>query len=177
MNKIKHIKAPLDDKTVDSLKAGDEILLSGTVLTARDQAHLRLCKLIEEGKERPVDLKGKVVYYCGPAPSRGGIIGSCGPTTSGRMDAFTPQLLKAGLKGMIGKGRRSREVRDAVKRQKAVYFVAPAGAGAYLSEKVQASETVAFEELGTEAVRRLTVKDFPLIVAIDCEGRDIYAKI
>ena len=174
---MKSIKAPLDEKTITSLKAGDEVLLTGTILAARDQAHLRLCKLLDEGKELPANLKGQVVYYCGPTPSGNRVIGSCGPTTSGRMDAFTPQLLEIGMKGMIGKGKRSSGVVGAIKREKAVYFIAPAGAGAYLSERVVASEVIAFEEFGAEAIYRLEVKDFPLIVAIDCEGSDIYAKI
>jgi fumarate hydratase subunit beta len=174
---MKRIQAPLDEKTITVLKAGDEVLLSGTILTARDQAHLKLCKMLEEKKELPVDLQRQVVYYCGPTPPGSRVIGSCGPTTSGRMDSFTPALLEVGMKGMIGKGKRSPEVTAAVKKNKAVYFVAPAGAGAYLSEKVTASDVIAFKELGAEAIYRLEVKDFPLIVAIDCEGTDIYAKI
>ncbi|MFQ5953227.1 MAG: FumA C-terminus/TtdB family hydratase beta subunit [Candidatus Omnitrophota bacterium] len=174
---MKKIQTPLDEKTITSLKAGDEVLLTGTILTARDQAHLRLTKLIEGQKELPVGLKGQVIYYCGPTPSRDRPIGSCGPTTSGRMDLFTPRLLEVGVKGMIGKGKRSLKVREAIKKNKAVYFVAPAGAGAYLSERVQASRMMAFEELGAEAIYELKVEDFPLIVAIDCEGQDIYSKI
>ncbi|MGB3081908.1 MAG: FumA C-terminus/TtdB family hydratase beta subunit [Candidatus Omnitrophota bacterium] len=174
---MKSIKAPLDEKTITSLKAGDEVLLSGTILTARDQAHLRLCKLKEEKKELPVDLKAQVIYYCGPTPSADRVIGSCGPTTSGRMDAFTPRLLEAGVKGMIGKGKRGPEAVEAIKRSKAVYFVAPAGAGAYLSERVRASNVVAFEDLGAEAIYKLEVEDFPLVVAVDCEGRNIYESL
>jgi fumarate hydratase subunit beta len=177
MDKIKHIQAPLDEEAIASLKAGDEVLLSGTILTARDQAHSRLFKMMGAGEKLPVDLKSQVIYYCGPTPPCGRPIGSCGPTTSGRMDVFTPRLLEAGMKGMIGKGRRSGEVVAALKRTKAVYFVAPAGAGAYLSEKVEASEVITFKDLGPEAIYRLEVKDFPLIVAIDCEGRNIYDKM
>jgi fumarate hydratase subunit beta len=174
---MKHIQVPLTDDVIVSLKAGDEVLLSGTILTARDQAHLKLCKLLEEKKELPVDLKGQIVYYCGPTPPGGRVIGSCGPTTSGRMDSFTPPLLEVGMKGMIGKGKRSAKVTAAIKKAKAVYCVAPGGAGAYLSERVTASEAIAFKELGAEAIYKLEVKDFPLIIAIDCEGTDIYAKI
>jgi len=176
MRKIKHITTPLDAKTVAGLKAGDEVLLSGVIYTARDQAHLRMADSVKGHKALPINLKGEVVYYCGPTPApQGRVIGSCGPTTSGRMDAFTPLLIKAGLKGMIGKGMRSDEVRKGIKRHKAVYFLAPAGAGAYLSTKVVSCEAVAFEDLGAEAIYRLEVKDFPLIVGIDSKGRDIYA--
>ncbi|MGD2279249.1 MAG: FumA C-terminus/TtdB family hydratase beta subunit [Candidatus Omnitrophota bacterium] len=174
---MKNIKTPLDDKIITSLKAGDEVLISGVIFTARDQAHLRLIKLMEKNKELPVDLKGQVIYYCGPTPSGKRVIGSCGPTTSGRMDKFTPQLLEAGMRGMIGKGRRSGAVREAIKREKAVYFVAPAGAGAYLSRRVKSSQVIAFEDLEAEAIYKLEVKDFPAVVAIDCEGRDIYSKM
>ncbi|MGB3058048.1 MAG: FumA C-terminus/TtdB family hydratase beta subunit [Candidatus Omnitrophota bacterium] len=174
---MKTIKTPLTEETIASLKAGDEVRITGTILTARDQAHLRLFNLLEQGKELPVDLNGQVVYYCGPSPPRERAIGSCGPTTSGRMDPFTPRLLEAGVKGMIGKGKRSGEVRAAIKRTKAVYFVAPAGAGAFLSEKVRSSKTVAFKELGAEAIYKLEVEDFPAIVAIDCKGNDIYASM
>jgi len=174
---MKRIQTPLTEDNIANLKAGDEVLLSGVILTARDQAHLRMCGLIDQGEELPVDLNGQVVYYCGPAPSKDEPIGSCGPTTSGRMDRFTPPLLAKGMKGMIGKGRRSGELKGIIKKEKAVYFVAPAGAGAYLSKKVKASEVLAFEDLGPEAIRKLTVKDFPLIVAIDMEGRYIYEKM
>jgi fumarate hydratase subunit beta len=177
MKTAKHIQTPLDGKTVASLKAGDRVLLSGHIYTARDQAHLRLCGLIKEKKGLPFDPEGQVIYYCGPAPACGRVIGSCGPTTSGRMDAFTPAMLEAGIRGMIGKGRRSPEVKDSIKRHKAVYFVAPAGAGAYLSMKVRECGTVAFDDLGPEAIYKLRVEEFPLVVAIDSGGRDIYDKI
>lgn len=173
----KRVKAPLKDSDILALKVGEVVLLSGDILTARDQAHLRLCKMIEAGEGLPVDLKGQVIYYCGPTPPMPGrVIGACGPTTSGRMDGFTPALLANGVKGMIGKGRRSAEVRESIKRAKAVYFAAPAGAGAYLSGKVTSCEVLAFEDLGPEAIYKLTVRDFPLIVAIDPAGRDIYGK-
>lgn len=147
------------------------MLLSGVIYTARDQAHKKLLGL----KKFPVPLKGEIIYYCGPTPAKQGrVIGACGPTTSSRMDNFTPSLLKKGVVAMIGKGKRSKQVKDAVKKYKAVYFVAIAGAGAYLSEKIEEAEVVAFRDLGTEAIHRLTVKDFPLYVAIDSKGRSIY---
>ena len=171
---MKNIQTPLTDAVIADLKAGDEVLISGVIYTARDQAHLRLSKMIEKGENLPIDIKDQIFYYCGPTPSVDRVIGSCGPTTSGRMDPFTPQLLDKGLRGMIGKGVRSFEVREAIKKTRSVYFVAPAGAGAYLSEKVTRSEIAGFDDLGPEAIYKLTVKDFPVIVAIDCEGRDIY---
>jgi fumarate hydratase subunit beta len=173
---MKKINAPLKDKDIKGLKAGDEVLLSGVIFTARDQAHLKISRMMEKGKRVPVDLKGQVIYYCGPTPPGERVIGSCGPTTSGRMDSFSCALLDAGLKGMIGKGARNDKVRASIKKNRAVYFVAPAGAGAYLSVKVKSSEPVAFREMGPEAVYRLEVKDFPLIVAIDASGRDIYKR-
>ncbi|MFC1480085.1 FumA C-terminus/TtdB family hydratase beta subunit [Candidatus Omnitrophota bacterium] len=175
MDNIKRIQAPLDEKTIKSLKAGEEVLLSGIIYTARDQAHLRLCEMIKNREKMPVDLDGQIIYYCGPAPSGNRVMGSCGPTTSGRMDSFTPTLLEAGMKGMIGKGKRSGDVARAIKRHHAVYFLAPGGAGAYLSEKVRRCETVAFEDLGPEAIYKLTVEDFPMVVGIDYKGHDIYA--
>jgi fumarate hydratase subunit beta len=171
---MKKIHSPLDDRTIAVLKAGDEVLLSGTVYTARDQAHLRMCRMLRDGRPLPVDLKGQVIYYCGPSPAGSRVIGSCGPTTAGRMDPFTPELLDEGLRGMIGKGRRSPQVIDAVKASGAVYFLAPGGAGAYLSGKVLTCETAAFADLGPEAIYRLEVENIPLIVGIDCTGRDIY---
>lgn len=177
MSKSKHITTPLDAKTITGLKAGDEVLLSGVIYTARDQAHLRLAGLLKSGKKLPVALEGEVIYYCGPTPApHGKPIGACGPTTSSRMDSFTPALLGAGLKGMIGKGRRSGEVLKNIKKHRAVYFLAPAGAGAYLSARVKSCEVVAFDDLGTEAIYRLEVEDFPLIVGIDAKGRDVYSR-
>ncbi|MDD5019443.1 MAG: FumA C-terminus/TtdB family hydratase beta subunit [Candidatus Omnitrophica bacterium] len=174
-SKVVRLSTPLDLSVLSSLKAGDEVLLSGRVLTARDQAHRRFVGLLKKGSGLPVDVKGRIIYYCGPTKTRpGAIIGSCGPTTSGRMDEMTVPLLAAGLKGMIGKGRRSQKVRQAVKKYKAVYFLATGGAGALLSKKVRALRRVCFSDLGPEAVAELTVKDFPLIVGIDTRGNDIF---
>lgn len=178
MRNIKRITTPLDAKTVAGLRAGEEVLLSGVIYTARDQAHLRLAGMISRCKKLPVPVKGEMIYYCGPTPApRGKVIGSCGPTTSGRMDAFTPGLVKAGLKGMIGKGKRSDAVRASIKRHKAVYFIAPAGAGAYLNTKVKSCKVIAFDDLGPEAIYMLEVVDLPLIVGIDSKGRDVYSKL
>lgn len=165
---MKKIKTPLKEKEIKSLKAGDEVYLSGTIYTARDQAHKRLLK----EKKPAFDLKGAVIYYCGPTKTpKGKIIGSCGPTTSSRMDEFTPYLLNKGLKGMIGKGSRSDKVRHAVKKHKAVYFLAYAGCGALISKFVKKLTAVGYKELGPEAILKLEVKDFPLIVGIDSRGR------
>jgi fumarate hydratase subunit beta len=172
--KVKRIVAPLKEKDIAALEAGDQVLLSGVIYTARDQAHLRMINLMEEKKALPVDLTSQVIYYCGPTPPGPRVIGACGPTTSSRMDAFTPAVLEAGLKGIIGKGRRSDAVRESIKDNKAVYFLAPGGAGAYLSERVKACEVVAFEDLGAEAIHKLEVENFPLIVGIDSRGKDIY---
>jgi fumarate hydratase subunit beta len=172
---MKKIKVPLEKKDIGGLRIGDEILLSGTVYTARDQAHKRLVGAVKKGKSSPLDLKGAVIYYCGPTRTPGGkIIGSSGPTTSSRMDEFTPLLLKAGLKGMIGKGRRSEIVRQAIKKHRAVYFLAYAGCGALLSKYIKKVTPVAYKDLGPEAILKLEVKDFPLIVGIDSWGGDIY---
>jgi fumarate hydratase subunit beta len=160
-----------------NLKIGDEIKLSGVIYTARDQAHKRLVEVIRSGKKLPLDLKGAIIYYCGPTGTpEGKIIGSCGPTTSGRMDKFTPVLLKAGLKGMIGKGTRSKDVVEAIKKHKAVYFLAHAGCGALINKCIKKARIVAFKDLGPEAIRRLEVKDLYLIVGIDSRGRNIYDK-
>ncbi|MGB2601690.1 MAG: FumA C-terminus/TtdB family hydratase beta subunit [Candidatus Omnitrophota bacterium] len=171
---MKKIIAPLKDEIIAGLEAGEEVLLSGVIYTARDQAHLRMINLMEKGEALPVELAGQVIYYCGPTPPGPRAIGACGPTTSSRMDAFTPAVLEAGLKGIIGKGKRSDKVRESIKDHKAVYFLAPGGAGAYLSERVKACEVVAFEDLGAEAIHKLQVEDFPLIVGIDSSGRDMY---
>ena len=175
MDSIKRIQIPLDKGTIASLKAGDEVLLTGVIYTARDQAHLRISEIIKTGGELPVDLKGQIIYYCGPTPPGKRVIGSCGPTTSGRMDAFTPMILEVGVKGMIGKGRRSESVVKEIKRFHAIYFIAPAGAGAYLSKKVKSSSIVAFEDLQAEAIYRLEVEDFPLVVGVDSKGRNLYS--
>ena len=166
---------PLQDKQVATLRAGDNVLLSGVVYTARDAAHARLVELIRQGKPLPIELAGQVIYYVGPTPAKPGrVIGSAGPTTSGRMDAYTPILLEAGLKGMIGKGQRDQAVIDAIVKHKAVYFAATGGAGALLAKHVTSCEVVAYEDLGCEAIHRLTVKDLPLIVINDSQGRDFY---
>lgn len=171
---MKRIFLPLSDVELSGLKAGDAVFLNGIVYTARDQAHKRLVNLLKSGRRLPFEIRGVALYYCGPTAAKpGNAIGSCGPTTSSRMDAFTPALLKAGLKVMIGKGRRSKEVIGAIKKYKAVYFTAIGGAGAFLSRRVTASVVTAFEELGPEAVRCLRLKDFPAIVAVDSRGRSI----
>ena len=172
---MKKIKTPLQDEQIKNLKVGEEVLLSGTIYTARDQAHKRLVRAINQKKRLPVDLTGQVIYYCGPTPApKGKVIGSCGPTTSSRMDEFTLALLKAGLKAMIGKGRRSSEVATAIKKYRAVYFLTYAGCGALLSNFVKEARVVAYPELGPEAMYRLLVEDFPLIVGIDNKGKSIY---
>lgn len=172
---MKHISTQIIKKSIISLKAGDEILLSGTIYTARDQAHKRLVDLIKGKKKLPLELKGQIIYYCGPtATPKGEAIGSCGPTTSQRMDDFVEPLLKKGLLAMVGKGRRSKKVREAIKKYKSVYFIAPSGCGALLAEKVVAKKLICFGNLGPEAIYRLEVKDFPLIVAIDSSGKSIY---
>jgi len=175
MNKIKRIQTPLNKKNISGLKAGDRVLLSGIIYTARDQAHLELSDMIKKKKKLPIDLRDQIIFYCGPTPSGKRVIGACGPTTSSRMDSFTGKLLRAGLRGMIGKGRRSEEVLKEIKKRSAVYFLAPAGAGAFLSNCVESCKLVAFRELGPEAMYRLRVKEFPLIVGIDSKGRDVYS--
>ena len=170
----KYIKAPLEKEIVKTLRAGDYVYITGTIYTARDAAHKRMDETLREGKELPVPLKDEIVYYMGPSPAREGrVIGSAGPTTASRMDKYTPKLLDLGLGGMIGKGKRSRGVIDAIIRNQSVYFAAVGGAGALLSKCIQESEAVAYDDLGTEAIRRLTVKNFPVIVVIDCEGNNL----
>lgn len=171
----KYIKAPLEKEIVKTLRAGDYVYITGTIYTARDAAHKRMDETLREGKELPVPLKDEIVYYMGPSPARDGrVIGSAGPTTASRMDKYTPKLLDLGLGGMIGKGKRSKEVIDAIIRNQSVYFAAVGGAGALLSKCIQESEVVAYDDLGKEAIRRLTVKNFPVIVVIDCEGNNLY---
>lgn len=172
---MKKIITPLNIKRIEGLKVGEWVFLSGVIYTARDQAHKKLTKLIKAGKKLPFNLEGQVIFYCGPTPApRGKVIGACGPTTSSRMDKFTPLLLQNGLKGMIGKGNRSKEIVQAIERYKAVYFLAPAGAGAYLSRCVRKSNLIAYPELGAEAIYRLVVKDFPLFVGVDSQGNNVY---
>jgi fumarate hydratase subunit beta len=169
------VTMPLDQPAIDALHAGDHVLLSGTLLTARDAAHKRLVETLERGEPLPVDLNGQVVYYVGPAPAKPGQpIGSAGPTTSSRLDSYTPRLLAAGMRGMIGKGYRSPGVREAIARFGAVYFAALGGTGALLARQITSAEVIAYPDLGTEAVHRLTVVDFPAIVVNDRYGNDAY---
>ncbi len=173
---MEEINIPLDKKEIESLKAGDEILLSGLIYTARDQAHKRLVEEIKKGGRLSFDPKGKIIYYCGPTKTpKGKIIGACGPTTSSRMDEFTPVLLKAGLRAMIGKGARSKEVVTAIRKYKAVYFLAYAGCGALLSTYVKKVKPIAYTDLGPEAIYELEVKDFPVIVGIDSKGLSAFS--
>jgi fumarate hydratase subunit beta len=172
---FKEVRPPLSDEDVESLKAGDRVRITGVLYTARDAAHARLMPLMEAGKPLPIDVKGQIIYYTGPSPARPGhVVGSIGPTTGGRMDKFTPRLLALGLKGTLGKGARSQPVKDALQQHKAVYFGAIGGAGAVLSAFVKKLEVVAYEDLGTEAIRRLEVEGFPAIVVNDCHGGDLY---
>jgi len=171
------ITSPLDDKVIEKLRAGTRVLVSGVVYTARDAAHRRIVEALDRGEKPPFDLKGQTIYYAGPTPARPGkVIGSIGPTTAGRVDAYAPRLLADGVKAMIGKGSRSPAVREAIQKHRAVYFVATGGAGALLSKFIKQAELVAYEDLGTEAVRRLVVKDFPAIVADDIYGADLFER-
>ncbi len=172
---VKKVMLPLTDETLAELKAGDDISLTGIIYVARDAAHKRLVEALEQGKPLPFDIKGQIVYFMGPSPARPGqVIGSAGPTTSGRMDSYSPRLIAEGLKGMIGKGMRSPEVKDAMKKYKAVYLAAIGGAGALISKSIKKSEVIAYEELGAEAIRRLEVEDFPATVVNDIYGGDLY---
>lgn len=171
----KYINVPLSDADAAKLRAGDYVYLTGIIYTARDAAHKRMYEALQRGEALPIELKNSVIYYMGPSPAREGRpIGSAGPTTAGRMDRYTPSLLDLGLKGMIGKGKRTPEVKEAIVRNGAVYFAAVGGAGALLSRAVTKSEVVAYDDLGTEAIRRLEIKDFPAIVVIDSQGNDLY---
>ncbi len=171
----RHIKTPLTKEEACSLKAGDYVYLTGTIYTARDAAHKRMYEALNDGKALPLEMKDNVIYYMGPSPAREGRpIGSAGPTTASRMDKYAPSLLDLGLRGMIGKGKRSSEVRDAIVRNGAVYFAAVGGAGALLSKSITSSEVIAYDDLGTEAIRKLTVENFPVIVVIDSEGNNLY---
>lgn len=170
-----HITTPLTDEITGKIHAGDVVYITGTIYSARDAAHKRMSEALAAGRNLPFDIKGNIIYYLGPTPARpGNVTGSAGPTTSSRMDKYTPALLDLGLKGMIGKGRRSAGVKESIVKNSAVYFAAVGGAGALLSEKIKASEVIAYDDLGTEAVRRLYVEDFPVIVAVDCTGNDVY---
>jgi len=171
----KVLNVPFTKEEALSLRAGDSVKLTGTIYTARDAAHKRMDEAIAAGQELPFDLTENVIYYMGPSPAREGRpIGSAGPTTASRMDKYAPALLDLGLKGMIGKGKRSQAVKDAIVRNGAVYFAAVGGAGALLSKSILSSEVIAYDDLGTEAIRRLEVKDFPVIVVIDAEGNNLY---
>lgn len=176
MSEIKHVTTPLTEEMISDLQVGDRVLLSGVIYTARDKAHKYLVDMIKKEQELPIDLHGQLIYYVGPTPEKPGqVIGSCGPTTSGRMDAFAPTLIaEAGLKGMLGKGPRSAEVVDAMIQHHAVYLVAIGGTGVAISQSVKKAEVVAFPELGTCAIRRLEVEDLPCIVAIDETGSNLY---
>ncbi|MEW6009011.1 MAG: FumA C-terminus/TtdB family hydratase beta subunit [Candidatus Omnitrophota bacterium] len=174
---MQHIYLPFTKKKIKKIRVGDELLLSGVIYTARDQAHKQLVELLKRGKKLPIDLKNSVIYYCGPNPKRGKLaIGSCGPTTSSRMDKFSIPLFKAGLKVTIGKGKRSEEIRKYIKKIGGVYLLAPAGCGALLAQKVKKARLIAFGDLKSEAIYELTVHDFPVVVGIDPKGRDIYDK-
>ncbi len=169
------VNVPLSKEDAASLRTGDYVYLTGTVYTARDAAHKRMDEALKNGEELPFDVKGNVIYYMGPSPAREGRpIGSAGPTTAGRMDPYAPELLDLGLMGMIGKGRRTKEVSDAIIRNKAVYFAAVGGAGALLSQCIKSSEVIAYDDLGAEAIRKLYVENFPVIVVIDSEGTNLY---
>ncbi|ENZ00735.1 hydrolyase, tartrate beta subunit/fumarate domain-containing protein, Fe-S type [Clostridium thermobutyricum] len=172
---IKRISTPLTDEKVRDLKAGDSILLSGVIYTARDAAHKRLVELLDAGKELPIDIKDSIIYFVGPSPTKPGYaIGSAGPTTSYRMDAYSPRLLDLGLKGMIGKGKRNKDVIDSMIKNTAVYFGAIGGAAALIARSITKCDIVAYEDLGAEAIRRLEIKDMPLTVVIDSEGNNLY---
>lgn len=169
------ITTPMTKETAGKLRAGDYVTITGTIYTARDAAHKRMIEALDAGKELPIDINGTILYYMGPSPARDGRpIGSAGPTTASRMDKYAPRLLDLGLIGMIAKGKRSEEVKEAIIRNGAVYFAAVGGAGALLSQRIKKAEVVAYEDLGAEAIRKLEVEDFPVIVVIDSEGNNLY---
>ena len=171
----KYVKAPLSAKDAKELKAGDYVYISGTIYTARDAAHKRMQEALDQNEKLPLAMENNIIYYMGPSPAREGRpIGSAGPTTASRMDKYTPALLDLGLKGMIGKGKRSDSVKEAIVRNGAVYFAAVGGAGALLAQSIKSSKVIAYDDLGTEAVRELEVENFPVIVVIDAEGNDLY---
>lgn len=175
MSEVIKITTPLDEEVVTRLKAGDRVMIDGILYTARDTAHKRLIELIEKGEELPIELKGAIIYYVGPTPAPPGRpIGSAGPTTSVRMDAYAPKLIEQGLKGMIGKGPRTQPVKDAIVKYKAIYFAATGGAGALLSKRIKSARVIAFEDLGPEAIRELVVENFPVVVINDIYGNDLY---
>lgn len=171
----KRIITPLTDEIIKDLRCGDLVEITGVIYTARDAAHKRLVELLKEGKELPFDIKGAIIYYVGPTPAKPGeVIGSAGPTTSYRMDPYAPLLLEKGLKGMIGKGKRSKEVRDAIVKYKGIYFASTGGAAALLAKHIKSAEVIAYEDLGPEAIRKLYVENFPAIVVNDIYGNDLY---
>ena len=175
MAQVKKITLPLTDEILEDLRAGDNVLLTGVIYTARDSAHKRMIEVLDKGEKLPLDIANQIIYYMGPSPARPGqAIGSAGPTTSGRMDSYAPRLMAAGLKGMIGKGNRSKAVKDAIKKYKTVYFAAIGGAGALISKSIKKAEVIAYEELGAEAIRRLEVENFPVTVINDIYGGDLY---
>lgn len=174
---VKRITTPLSDETIASLKAGDAVRITGVLYTARDAAHRRLVESLKKVEKPPFPLEGQVIYYVGPSPAREGmVIGSAGPTTAGRMDAYTPYLLSLGVRGFIGKGKRNAETKEAFKKYRGIYFAAIGGAAAYLSKTIRKAEIIAYPELGTEAIRRLEVEDFPAYVIHDIHGGDLYAE-
>lgn len=174
----KHITTPLTENKIKDLKTGDFVYITGTIYTARDAAHKRMDETLDKNEELPVELKDNIIYYLGPSPAREGkVIGSAGPTTSSRMDKYTPRLLDRGLKGMIGKGKRSKEVIEAIKRNHAVYFAAIGGAGALLSKCIKEAKVLAYDDLGTEAIRELRVEELPVIVVIDSNGNNLYDEV
>ena len=174
----RYLKAPLDREEVKTLQAGDYVYITGTIYTARDAAHLRMDQTLDRGEKLPIEVEGNVIYYMGPTPAREGRpIGSAGPTTASRMDKYAPRLLDLGLTGMIGKGKRKKEVTDAIVRNGAVFFAAVGGAGALLSKCIKKAEVIAYDNLGTEAIRRLEVENFPVIVVIDSQGRNLYEEV
>ncbi len=171
----KYLNVPFDKEDIKDFNVGDMVYITGTIYSARDAAHKRMSEALEKGEKLPLELKGNVIYYMGPSPARPGrVIGSAGPTTSGRMDKYTPGLLDLGLAGMIGKGKRTKEVKDAIVRNRSIYLAAVGGAGALLSECIKESEVIAYDDLGTEAIRKMYVENFPCIVAIDPKGNNIY---
>ena len=170
-----YLEVPYNRETAKNLRAGDYVFLTGTIYTARDAAHKRMDETLDKGGKLPFDIEGNVIYYMGPSPAREGrAIGSAGPTTASRMDKYAPRLINMGLAGMIGKGKRSETVRDAIIKNGAVYFAAVGGAGALLSKAIKSSEVIAYDDLGTEAIRRLTVESFPVVVVMDSQGNNLY---
>ncbi len=177
MAEVKRLNTPLTDEDIKGLKIGDNVLITGEILTARDTAHKKMVEFLDKGEKLPFDIKGQLIYYVGPSPTRPGqVIGSAGPTTSGRMNKYAPRILEAGSKGMIGKGEMGAGVPDALKKYKGAYFIVVGGAAALISKSIVANELVAWEEMGAEAVRKYTVKDFPVIVAQDCHGGNMFVE-